>query len=106
MVIMLKTWCHSLGNKRITLHIDNQVVVHSINNGVCKYNDIIELIRELYSILFQNNMECHFICVESAHNLLANTLSRLDFHTFRKFKPGTSQNVIRRTEIQYYGQTI
>ncbi len=34
-VVMLKTWCLSIANKRITLHIDNQLVVHSINNGVC-----------------------------------------------------------------------
>ncbi len=27
-VVMLKTWCHNLANKRITLHIDNQVIVH------------------------------------------------------------------------------
>ncbi len=36
----LKTWCHNLTNNRITLHIDNQVVVHSINNGVCRNDDI------------------------------------------------------------------
>ncbi len=52
-----------------------------------------ELFRELYSILFQNNKECHFIYVESAHNVLADALSRLDFHTFRKFKPGVSKTL-------------
>ncbi len=65
-----------------------------------------EFIRELYSILFQNNMECHCIYVEKAHNVLTDALSRLDFHTFRKFKPGASQNVTLPAEIQYYGQTI
>ncbi len=35
-VVMLKTWCNNLTNNRITLHTDNQVVVHAINNGVRK----------------------------------------------------------------------
>ncbi len=76
MVIMLNTWCHSLANNRITLHVENQVVAHSINNGVCKNNDIMELFRELYSILFQNNMECNCIYVERAHNVLADWIFR------------------------------
>ncbi len=40
------------------------------------------------------------------YNALADTLSRLDCQTFRKFKPGASQNMILPVEIQYYGQTI
>ncbi len=86
-VVMLKTWCHNLTNNRISLHIDNQIIVHAINNGVCKNDDIMELIRELYSILFQNNMECHCIYIESSHNVIADVLSKLDFNTFWNFKP-------------------
>ncbi len=50
-VVMLKTWCKNLTNNRFTLHINNQVIVHVINNGVCKNDDIMELIKELYSII-------------------------------------------------------
>ncbi len=46
-------------------------------------------------------MECHCIYVESAHNVLANALSKLDFHTFRKFKPGAFQYMTLPAEIQY-----
>ncbi len=105
-VVMFKTWCQNLTNDRITLHIDNQVIVHAINNGVCKNDGIMELIRELCSILFQNNMECHCIYIESSHNVTADALSMLDFNTFLYFKPSASINMITPSKIKYYGQTI
>ena len=105
-VVMLKTWCIELANHRLTLHIDNQVVVHSINNGVCKNNDIMELIRELYSILFQNNMECHCIYIQSAHNVLADALSRLDLHTYRQLRPGASMKMTTPAYIKFYDHQI
>ncbi len=54
-----------LTNNRITLHVDNQVIVHPINNGVCKNDDI----------------------MESSHNVIADALSGLDFNIFLYFKP-------------------
>ena len=101
-VVMLKTWCRELANNRLTLHIDNQVVVQSVNNGVCKNNDIMELIRELYSIMFQSNIECNCIYVPSAHNVLADALSRLDFPTFRKFRPSASLSMTLPAPIKFY----
>ncbi len=59
----------------------------AINNEVCKNYDIMELIRELYSILSQTNMECHCMYMESSHNVIADALSRLEFYILPYFKP-------------------
>ena len=105
-VVMLKTWSRKLANTRLTLHIDNQVVVHSINNGVCKNEDIMELIRELFAILFANNIECFCIYIESSRNVAADALSRLDFATFKKVKPESSLTMTLPEKIKYYNQWI
>ena len=98
MVVMLKTWAHKLANARLTLHIDNI--------GVCKNDDIMELIRELFSILFTNNMECHCIYIESSCNVVTDALSRWDFHTFKRVKPESSIRVTLPAKVEFYDQLI
>ncbi len=71
-----------------------------------KNDDMVELIGDLYSILFQSNIEYHCIYIERSHNIIADTLSRLDFNTFCYLKPNASINMTTPSKIKYYGQVI
>ncbi len=54
------------------------------------------LIRELHYILVEYSMECQAVYVTSADNIIADVISRYDFHRFRlvplKGKCGTIED--------------
>ncbi len=70
-------------NTKVTLHIDNQAVCYCVNNASSKNDEWMALIRELYYILVEYNVECQAVYVISADNIVAEAISRYVFHRFR-----------------------
>ena len=102
----LKTWGHHMVSKRVTLNVDNMVVCYCINKGSSKNPELMELIRSLYYILFEHNMECKAIYLPSADNVLADAISRFDFTRFRKNHHYANTNQSPSADFMYFGNPI
>ncbi len=57
----LKTFGKLMTNAKVNLYIDNQAVCHCVNNASSKNDEWMELIRELYYIFVEYNMDCHML---------------------------------------------
>lgn len=95
------TWGHKLANMRVTLNVDNQAVCYCINSGTSKNPELMELIRSLYFILCQYNIEVHAIYIPTYDNVCADALSRLDFIRFRESHPEAYKIMYFPADIKY-----
>ncbi len=102
----IKTFARRLANRRIVLHVDNQVACHSINNGTCKCPDMMELIRSMYYVLAQYGIECRAMYIPSEQNTRADALSRLDYRGFRGDHENANVHMSCPEDIDYYGVLI
>ena len=83
-IIAITTWKEQLAGKKITMFCDNQAVCHIINSGVSRNKDIMCLSRLLFFICAQYNLECRADHLSTHDNVLADSLSRLDFIRFQQ----------------------
>ncbi len=65
-----------------------------------------ELIKELYYILVEYNMECQAVYVTSADNIVADASSRYDYHRFRLVHRNANINMVPPSDINYFGMAI
>ena len=102
----VKTWAKELENKRIILNVDNMAACHCINKGCSKNADLMELIRALYFILVQHNIECRAFYLPSEANVCADAISRYNFETFRKARPSAGDVMYSPIDFCFYGDLI
>jgi hypothetical protein len=78
----IATWGSLLCNKRILLHCDNLAVVHITNSGTSKEPRLMKLVRALFYLEAQYNVELRVVHIEGVHNAMSDALSRLNIHKF------------------------
>ena len=93
------SWCERLCDKRIQIFCDNQAVVAMVNNNTsgCKYCMV--LIRKLTLLCMRINLKIFVSYVRSAENILADSLSSMDFRRFKQHATelGWNMNVLATT---------
>jgi hypothetical protein len=65
------------------IHCDNEAVVNIVNKGRSKMADIMKLMRTLTWTSVRNNFTIHCKHIPGAKNVIADSLSRFNFQTFR-----------------------
>ena len=84
LVIALVTWKDSplLKNGRVTVHCDNQAAQGMVNSLASSCIQCRKLIRVLTLFQIQNNVRIFVKYIRSRDNILADSLSRLNFKKF------------------------
>ena len=81
------TWTDELQNDNYLVHCDNQAVVHMINNSTSSCKQCMVLIRILTLDNLIHNRSLTAVYVPTLKNILADSLSRLNFTKFFKHAP-------------------
>ncbi len=100
--IALVSFSQWLSNAKVLFMVDNQAIVHAVNNGSIKCNDTMELVRSLYFVLSKHNIECVSEYIPTKDNVLADALSRIDFVTFRANHTGANKCMTMPGDVNYY----
>ena len=77
-------WVHRFKNKRVTISVDNQSVLHMINETTSGCKNCMVLIRLLVLECLHWNVKLRVIYVKSKDNDLADALSRGQWSTFNR----------------------
>ncbi|CAG2240598.1 unnamed protein product [Mytilus edulis] len=83
-VVAAVLWGKHWTRKRIVFHCDNESTVNIINKGRSKVQDIMKLMRKLTWLAAINNFTFSSKHIPGVKNVIADSLSRFDFQTFRK----------------------
>ena len=86
-VASVHTWAHLISNKRIKFFTDNQALTFIINKLTSPDAKIMILIRLFVKICLKHNILFHSEHVPGVENSIADALSRLKFHDFRRLAP-------------------
>ena len=86
-VVALAIWGEQLSNKHIIFHIDNQALVGILQTGHTQSEEVIPLIRVIYSLGLKYNITFHAEYISTRHNVAADALSRFNFQEFRRYCP-------------------
>ena len=86
-VLALEIWGPDLKNKCITLHSDNEAVVHMLNKQTSKDTDIMHLVRRFVLSCMKYNLLIHAVHIPGKFNVLPDALSRLQIDKFRSLAP-------------------
>ena len=78
-VVGLKRWAQKLRNKTLTLFTDNTQVMHMLIKGSSTNPICMSWIREIYWVCVFNNIELRPKYINTHNNLVADTLSRLEY---------------------------
>lgn len=81
------TWGSRLARKRVLFHCDNLAVVHILQSGTSKSPEIMQLVRAMFYICANNNIEYWAHHVPGVKNNAADSLSRLQMDIFRNLVP-------------------
>ena len=86
-VLAAATWGSQWRGKQILFHCDNQCVVEVLRSGTSRSPELMKLIRILFyiSATYQFNVSSEYI--NTKVNLVADSLSRLDFYKFWHLVP-------------------
>ena len=91
--VACNTWAKTLVGKRVVIHCDNMSMVHAVNNGASKIQNIMVLIRFLVMIAARNNFEYRLLHIEGKNNIEADLLSRQRMNTFKELFPRYNPNM-------------
>ena len=86
-VLSLHLWGHEMQNRRVLFFTDNEALVHVINKPSCRDKDLMFFVRELVLLCLRHNVHFKAKHIPGLHNKLADSLSRLQLHTFRQLAP-------------------
>ena len=81
------TWGKQLSKRRIRFHCDNEAVVFILQTGTSKCPQIMNLVRSLFYICEQFNIECSAEHIPGLKNEIADALSRLELSKFLLLVP-------------------
>lgn len=87
LVVAVATFGRYLVGKRVIFHIDNIACVYIVNSVYSKCEEMMVLVRRLYWLLSEYQMECHAVYINTKLNHCADSLSRLDMDRFRYYSP-------------------
>ena len=86
-VIAITTWGKQLASKRLLIYCDNLSICYILQKGTSKSEIIMDLVRQLFYICAQYNIELSAKYVSTVNNGIADSLSRLQFNRFRSLAP-------------------
>ena len=86
-IIAVETWGHLLYNKQIIIHTDNKTICAIWKKGSSTDPHLMKLVRHLFLFCSQNNFNVTFQHIPGLHNVLADSLSRLQVDRFRSLHP-------------------
>ena len=86
-VLSLYLWGHLIQNRCILFFTDNEALVYIINKQSCRDRYLMFFVRKLVSVCLKYNILFKAKHVPGACNKLADSLSRLQIHTFRQLAP-------------------
>ena len=81
-------WAARLKNKRVLFYSDNESVVHVINKQTSKHKGLLALVRQLVLVCLSQNIYFRARHVPGRHNVLADSLSRLQVERFLSLTRG------------------
>lgn len=88
-VLSLYLWGHLIQNRCILFFTDNEALVYIINKQSCRDRHLMFFVRKLVSVCLKYMYNILFKAkhLPGACNKLADSLSRLQIHTFRQLAP-------------------
>lgn len=86
-VLSLYLFGEEMHNNCILFFTDNDALVHVINKQSCKDKLLMFCVRKLVAICLKHNILFRAKHIAGVFNTLADSLSRLQVHTFRKLAP-------------------
>ena len=86
-VLALSLWGHTLQNRRVRFHTDNQACVHIINSQTSKDKHIMHLVRHLVSVSLKHNILFRAEHIPGRHNVISDLLSRFQFQKAAQLAP-------------------
>ena len=86
-VLSLYLWGHDMCNRCILFFTDNEALVHVINKQSCKDKTLMFFVRKLVLICLEFNIVFKAKHIAGVKNNLADSLSRLQVHSFRQLAP-------------------
>ena len=87
-VLGVHLWAARLKNKRVLIYSDNESVVHVINKQTSKHKGLLALVRQLVLICLSQNIYFRARHLTGKHNVLADSLSRLQVERFLSLTRG------------------
>jgi hypothetical protein len=88
--LSLKVWGHLFSNKCVIFHTDNLALVSVINHQTSREPKVMHLVRDLVLSTLQHNILFRAEHVSGKHNVLADSLSRLQIGVFRRLHPSAA----------------
>ena len=82
-VLAACAWGHRWSTLHIQLHCDNQAIVRCLNSGTSQCRHIMVLLRSLFLIAAKHNYHIAAQHIPGNHNIIADSLSRLNMQVFR-----------------------
>lgn len=100
------TWSKYFRHRCVEFHVDNQVVAYCVNKVASRNPHILSLIRSLYLLCEQHDIEFKATYVNTLDNSSADSLSRLDFDRFRSLNPQANTWMTWPEYVNYDGLLI
>ena len=85
--VAVLNWIRRYSNKRVFLFCDNMSVVHMLNKSSSTCKNCMVLVRLIVLEGLLRNVRVYAKHVRTEHNILSDSLSRLNFDKFRKHGP-------------------
>ena len=111
-VLGVHLWAARLKNKRVLFYSDNESVVHVINKQTSKHKGLLALVWQLVLICLSQNIYFKARRIPGRHNVLADSLSRLQVERFLSLTrgmdslPTTIPHIYNQTTGKYTSQTL
>ena len=86
-VLSLCLWGDKMRNHSILFFTDNEALVHVINKQSCRDKILMVLVRKLVLVCLEHNILFKAKHIPGTHNILADSLSRLQVQTFKQLAP-------------------
>ena len=86
-VVAVATWGLKLTGKKVLIYCDNEAVTFILKKGTSKDDNIMTLVRKLFFLCADYNVELTALHIVGIKNEIADALSRGDLEHFRDLAP-------------------
>ena len=90
-LVSLELWGSELKNRKLIFRCDNSGVVQIVNSLTSRCDNIMVLLRRFTLTCLRYNILVKAVFVSGSKNLIADSLSRLQFHRFRQLAPAAEK---------------
>ncbi|XP_032231780.2 uncharacterized protein LOC116614660 [Nematostella vectensis] len=88
-VLSVHLWGHRMTNQCILFFTDNEALVYVINKQSCRDKSLMFFVRHLVALCLKHNILFRAKHIPGVHNILADSLSRLQLQVFKEKAPAT-----------------